>query len=86
MLTAGPASYDELTTALTDMHLLEGWESRGGLASAVRTELYNLRHRLWALHLLGSQGSQLALNEAGASAALSALLSRALRPRHHVGA
>jgi hypothetical protein len=86
MLATGPASYDELTTALTDMHLLEGWESRGGLASAVRTELYNLRHRLWALHLLGDQGSQLALNETGVSAALSALLARALRPRHHVGA
>jgi hypothetical protein len=86
MLATGPASYDELTTALTDMHLLEGWESRGGLASAVRTELYNLRHRLWALHLLGDQGSLLALNETGVSAALSALLARALRPRHHVGA
>ena len=85
MLATGPASYDELTTALTDMHLLEGWESRGGLASAVRTELYNLRHRLWALHLLGDQGSLLALNETGVSAALSALLARALRPRHHVG-
>ena len=83
LLTSGPASYDELTTTLTDMHLLEGWESRGGLASAVRTELYNLRHRLWALHLLGDQGSLLSLNETGASAALSALLARALRPRHH---
>jgi hypothetical protein len=83
MLTSGPASYDELTSALTDMHLLEGWESRGGLASAVRTELYNLRHRLWALHLLGDRGSLLALNETGVSAALSALLARALRPRHH---
>jgi hypothetical protein len=83
MLTSGPASYDELTGALTDMHLLEGWESRGGLASAVRTELYNLRHRLWALHLLGDRGSLLALNETGVSAALSALLARALRPRHH---
>jgi hypothetical protein len=83
MLTSGPASYDELTTTLTDMHMLEGWESRGGLASAVRTELYNLRHRLWALHLLGDQGSLLSLNETGVSAALSALLARALRPRHH---
>jgi len=85
MLTTGPASYDELTTVLTDMHLHEGWDSHGGLASAVRTELYNLRHRLWALHLLGDQGSQLTLNDAGVSAALSALLARALRPRHHVG-
>ena len=83
MLTSGPASYDELTTSLTDMHLLEGWESRGGLASAVRTELYNLRHRLWALHLLGDRSSLLALNDTGVSAALSSLLARALRPRHH---
>src|SRR5262245_55245642 len=28
-----------------------------GLASAVRTELYTLRHRLWALHLLGAERS-----------------------------
>ena len=28
-----------------------------GLASAVRTELYALRHRLWALHLLGTERS-----------------------------
>ncbi|HET9967665.1 MAG TPA: hypothetical protein VFQ68_05475 [Streptosporangiaceae bacterium] len=59
-----------------------------GLASAVRTELYALRHRLWALHLLGAERSfsaPLALNETGVAAALSALLARALRPRHHLG-
>jgi hypothetical protein len=59
-----------------------------GLASAVRTELYSLRHRLWALHLLGAERSfsaPLALNETGIAAALSALLARALRPRHHLG-
>ena len=59
-----------------------------GLASAVRTELYTLRHRLWALHLLGAERSfsaPLALNETGVAAALSALLARALRPRHHLG-
>jgi hypothetical protein len=59
-----------------------------GLASAVRTELYSLRHRLWALHLLGAERSfsaPLALNETGVAAALSALLARALRPRHHLG-
>ncbi len=57
------------------------------LANAVRTELYNLRHRLWALHLLGSErtsGARLSLTEDGVSAALSALLARALRPRHHL--
>ena len=59
-----------------------------GLASAVRTELYALRHRLWALHLLGAERSfsaPLALTETGVAAALSALLARALRPRHHLG-
>ena len=62
--------------------------SGAGLASAVRTELYTLRHRLWALHLLGAERSfsaPLALNETGVAAALSALLARALRPRHHLG-
>ena len=59
-----------------------------GLASAVRTELYTLRHRLWALHLLGDERSfsaPLSLTETGVAAALSALLARALRPRHHLG-
>jgi hypothetical protein len=59
-----------------------------GLASAVRTELCTLRHRLWALHLLGTERSfsaPLALTETGVAAALSALLARALRPRHHLG-
>ena len=59
-----------------------------GLASAVRSELYALRHRLWALHLLGTERSfsaPLSLTETGVAAALSALLARALRPRHHLG-
>ncbi len=59
-----------------------------GLASAVRAELYTLRHRLWALHLLGEERSfsaPLSLTETGVRAALSALLARALRPRHHLG-
>jgi hypothetical protein len=59
-----------------------------GLASAVRTELYALRHRLWALHLLGTERSfsaPLSLTGTGVAAALSALLARALRPRHHLG-
>ena len=59
-----------------------------GLASAVRTELYTLRHRLWALHLLGDErrfSAPLSLTETGVAAALCALLARALRPRHHLG-
>ncbi len=62
--------------------------SGNGLASAVRTELYTLRHRLWALHLLGDErgfSAPLSLTETGVAAALSALLARALRPRHHLG-
>src|SRR5512142_529364 len=65
-----------------------GGRNGTGLASAVRAELYTLRHRLWALHLLGAERSfsaPLALNETGVAAALSALLARALRPRHHLG-
>jgi hypothetical protein len=102
ILTSGPTGYDELTKLLTDMHGVEGWAAGGGagggragtgrhstgLASAVRTELYALRHRLWALHLLGTERSfsaPLSLTETGVAAALSALLARALRPRHHLG-
>ena len=99
ILTNGPTGYDELTRVLTDIHGVEGWAARGsinpgpgphstGLASAVRTELYALRHRLWALHLLGTERSfsaPLSLTETGVAAALSALLARALRPRHHLG-
>jgi hypothetical protein len=90
ILTSGPTGYDELTRLLTDIHGVEGWASGGstGLASAVRTELYTLRHRLWALHLLGAERSftvPLSLTETGIAAALSALLARALRPRHHLG-
>jgi len=90
ILTSGPTGYEELTRQLTDIHGVEGWASGGstGLASAVRTELYTLRHRLWALHLLGTERSftaPLSLNDIGVAAALSALLARALRPRHHLG-
>jgi hypothetical protein len=91
ILTSGPTGYDELTRCLTDIHGLEGWASSGssvGLAGAVRAELYTLRHRLWALGLLGSErgfAAPLALSQTGVAAALSALLSRALRPRHHLG-
>jgi hypothetical protein len=102
ILVSGPASYEELTLALTDMHAVEGWQggaSQAALSSAIRTELYNLRHRLWALQLLGSDspapgalppgaprgpGARLSLNDTGVAAALSALLARALRPRHHL--
>jgi hypothetical protein len=96
ILTSGPTGYDELTTLLTDMHGVEGWASAGragptgttGLGGAVRAELYTLRHRLWALGLLGTERSftaPLTLTETGVAAALSALLARALRPRHHLG-
>jgi hypothetical protein len=90
ILTVGPTGYDELTRLLTDIHGMEGWASGSsvGLAGAVRTELYTLRHRLWALGLLGGERgftAPLALSKTGVAAALSALLARALRPRHHLG-
>jgi hypothetical protein len=91
ILTSGPTGYEELTRLLTDIHSVEGWAAgtSTGLASAVRTELYTLRHRLWALHLLGGEcagtGAELTLTGTGVCAALSALLARALRPRHHLG-
>ncbi len=90
ILTIGPTGYDELTRLLTDIHGMEGWASgrSAGLAGAVRTELYTLRHRLWALGLLGGERTgpaPLALSQTGVAAALSALLARALRPRHHLG-
>jgi hypothetical protein len=90
ILTSGPTEYEELTRLLTDIHGVEGWAAgtSTGLASAVRSELYTLRHRLWALHLLGGEGSftaPLSLTQTGVAAALSALLARALRPRHHLG-
>jgi hypothetical protein len=90
ILTSGPTGYDELTRVLTDIHGVEGWAAGTGtgLAGAVRTELYTLRHRLWALHLLGTErcfSAPLSLTETGVAAALSALLARALRPRHHLG-
>jgi hypothetical protein len=94
ILTCGPSSYADLTNALTEMHIVEGWgggEGRpaavtSGLGSAVRTELYSLRHRLSALRLLDDErGTLLSLTDTGITAALSALLARALRPRHHLG-
>jgi len=94
ILTSGPTGYDELTRQLTDIHGVEGWAAGGGtssgagLAGAVRTELYALRQRLWALHLLATERSfnaPMSLTETGVAAALSALLARALRPRHHLG-
>ena len=86
LISPRPLSYEDMASALTDIHAAEGWNQSG---AEVRTELYNLRHRLWALHLLGSErssGARISLTEDGVSAALSALLARALRPRHHLPA
>ncbi|HLJ98366.1 MAG TPA: hypothetical protein VKU39_00500 [Streptosporangiaceae bacterium] len=89
-LARGTLNLDELSAALTDMLATEGWSagSAGGLISAVHSELAGLRHRLRALGLLAARDDPaarpLALTEAGVSAALSALLARALRPRHQL--
>jgi hypothetical protein len=89
LLVSGPAGYEELTRHLTRIHAEEGWSSRGAdLGDAVRREIYGLRHRLWALHLLytgRASREPLALTETGVYAALAALRTRARAPRHHVG-
>jgi hypothetical protein len=86
-LVTGPLSYEELTVRLTELLTREGWASRSGdsLAAAACGEIHVLRHRLRALHLLGTADiftAPISLSETGTTAALSALLSRALRPRH----
>ncbi|HEX4095041.1 MAG TPA: hypothetical protein VHZ33_40505 [Trebonia sp.] len=83
----GPVGYEELAGRLTELHATEGWTSRSGssLTSAIGGEIHVLRHRLRALQLLDEDAApgSLALTENGTAAALSALLSRALRPRRH---
>jgi hypothetical protein len=86
-LVSGPLTYEELTVGLTEMLSREGWTRRRGdsLAAATCSEIHGLRHRLRALHLLGTADiftAPISLSQAGTSAALSALLARALRPRH----
>ena len=88
-LVTGPLSYEELSVSLTQLLAREGWTRRCGdsLAAAACGEIHVLRHRLRALHLLGSADiftAPISLSPAGTEAALSALLSRALRPRHHI--
>jgi hypothetical protein len=89
MITAqdGPVGYEELAGRLTELHATEGWTSRSGssLTSAIGGEIHVLRHRLRALQLLDEDSApgSLALTDNGTAAALSALLSRALRPRRH---
>ena len=87
-LVQGPLGYEELTVRLTRILSGEGWASRSGvsLAAAACSEIHMLRHRLRALDLLAPAdvlAAPVALTTAGTAAALSALLARALRPRHH---
>jgi hypothetical protein len=87
IVSGWPAGLDDLTLALTELHADEGWSAAAGasLGQMIGNELYALRQRLVALDLLAGHGDELALSSAGLSAALSALLARALRPRHHLG-
>jgi len=82
-----PVGYEELAGRLTELHATEGWTSRSGssLTSAIGGEIHVLRHRLRALQLLDEDAApgSLTLTDNGTAAALSALLSRALRPRRH---
>jgi hypothetical protein len=87
-LVTGPLSYEQLTARLTELLTREGWTARAGgsVAAAACGEIHVLRHRLRALGLLGTAdvlSAPVSLSSAGTSAALSGLLARALRPRHH---
>ena len=85
-LSGDAVSYDELASRLTGLHATEGWTSRSGgkLGEAIRYEVSVLTQRLRALQLLDLSGPPgcLTLTSTGIAAALSALLARALRPRH----
>jgi hypothetical protein len=88
-LSESAVSYAELISRLAGLHAAEGWTSRSGtisrvaLEGAIAAEVHGLGQRLSALHLLDPSGAagELALTRTGIAAALSALLSRALRPR-----
>jgi hypothetical protein len=88
-LSGSAVSYGELISRLAGLHAAEGWTSRSGsisrvaLEGAIAGEVHGLSERLGALHLLDPSGAagDLALTRTGVAAALSALLSRALRPR-----
>jgi len=85
-LAGSSVSRAELLERLTRLHSTEGWTSRSGrsVIDAIRYELSDLTQRLQALQLLDpdSPPSDIALTSTGIAAALSALLARALRPRH----
>jgi len=85
-LSGNAVSREELTERLTRLHAAEGWTSRSGrnVVDAMRYELSVLGQRLHSLQLLDpdSAPGELALTSTGVAAALSALLARALRPRH----
>jgi hypothetical protein len=85
-LGGSSASRGELVERLTRLHSTEGWTSRSGrsVVEAIRYELSDLTQRLQALQLLDpdSPPGDFALTSTGIAAALSALLARALRPRH----
>jgi hypothetical protein len=90
LLVDGPANDDELSRRLAPLLQQHGWQARGTdtLADAAQTEIHDFRHRLWAMDLLKDPRSltrTLTLTEMGEAAALAALRTRALRPRHHVG-
>jgi hypothetical protein len=85
-LSGNGVSRQELTGLLVRLHEAEGWTSRSGrnVVDAIREELSVLGQRLAALQLLDpdTRPGDLALTGTGVAAALSALLARALRPRH----
>jgi hypothetical protein len=85
-LSGNAVSREELIERLTRLHAAEGWTSRSGrnVVDAMRYELSVLGQRLHSLQLLDPDSAPggLSLTSTGVAAALSALLARALRPRH----
>jgi hypothetical protein len=90
LLIDGPTNDDELSRRLAALLEWHGWRAQDTqtLADAAQHEIHDFRHRLWALDLLNDPRSltrKLTLTDLGEAAALAALRTRALRPRHHVG-
>jgi hypothetical protein len=86
LLATGPRDGDVLLASVTPQLEAAGWRfDQLRVDEAVRHEIAELRHRLWALDLLYFDGfwtGPITLNEAGTTAVRAALRTRAVRPRH----
>lgn len=86
LLATGPRDADALLAPVTPPLEAAGWRfEQLRVDEAVRHEIAELRHRLWALDLLyfdDSWTGPITLNEAGTTAVRAALRYRAVGPRH----